>query len=290
MTGLEVLATGPLTLVQDLGRTGWVALGVGVSGAYDRGALRLANRLVGNREGAAALETVGAGLALRATSSCEVAVTGADGSLAVERDGRSIAVGRRSPLRLVAGDVLRVGPPTAGVRSYLAVRGGLTVPVTLGSGSRDTLSRLGPAPLAVGDVIAIGRGAGALPHVDQAAVRPASGPLRVVLGPRDDWFTPDAVRMLLSTPWTVTSAADRVGIRLDGPPLTRRDAGRELPSEPVVTGSLQVPPDGRPVLLGPDHPTTGGYPVIAVVVDAHLDRLAQVVPGQILDVREVNPR
>jgi biotin-dependent carboxylase-like uncharacterized protein len=290
VTGLEVLATGPLTLVQDLGRTGWAALGVGVAGAFDRGALRLANRLVGNREGAAALETVGAGLALRATSSCEVAVTGADGSLAVERDGRSIAVGRRSPLRLVAGDVLRVGPPTTGVRSYLAVRGGLTVPVTLGSGSRDTLSRLGPAPLAVGDVVAIGRGAVALPHVDQAAVRPASGPLRVVLGPRDDWFTADAVRTLLSTPWTVTSAADRVGIRLDGPPLTRRDAARELPSEPVVTGSLQVPPDGRPVLLGPDHPTTGGYPVIAVLVDADLDRLAQVVPGQILDVREVNPR
>ena len=290
MTGLEVLATGPLTLVQDLGRTGWAALGVGVAGAYDRGALRLANRLVGNREGAAALETVGAGLALRATSSCEVAVTGADGSLAVERDGRSIAVGRRSPLRLVAGDVLRVGPPTTGVRSYLAVRGGLTVPVTLGSGSRDTLSGLGPAPLAVGDVVAIGRGAVALPHVDQAAVRPASGPLRVVLGPRDDWFTADAVRTLLSTPWTVTSAADRVGIRLDGPPLTRRDAARELPSEPVVTGSLQVPPDGRPVLLGPDHPATGGYPVIAVLVDADRDRLAQVVPGQILDVREVNPR
>ena len=290
MTGLEVLATGPLTLVQDLGRTGWAALGVGVAGAFDRGALRLANRLVGNREGAAALETVGAGLALRATSSCEVAVTGADGSLAVERDGRSIAVGRRSPLRLVAGDVLRVGPPTTGVRSYLAVRGGLTVPVTLGSGSRDTLSGLGPAPLAVGDVVAIGRGAVALPHVDQAAVRPASGPLRIVLGPRDDWFTADAVRTLLSTPWTVTSAADRVGIRLDGPPLTRRDAARELPSEPVVTGSLQVPPDGRPVLLGPDHPTTGGYPVIAVLVDADLDRLAQVVPGQILDVREVNPR
>ena len=290
MTGLEVLATGPLTLVLDLGRTGWAALGVGVAGAFDRGALRLANRLVGNREGAAALETVGAGLALRATSSCEVAVTGADGSLAVERNGRSIAVGRRSPLRLVAGDVMRVGPPTTGVRSYLAVRGGLTVPVTLGSGSRDTLSGLGPAPLAVGDVIAIGRGAVALPHVDQAAVRPASGPLRIVLGPRDDWFTADAVRTLLSTPWTVTAAADRVGIRLDGPPLTRRDAARELPSEPVVTGALQVPPDGRPVLLGPDHPTTGGYPVIAVLVDADLDRLAQVVPGQILDVREVNPR
>jgi allophanate hydrolase subunit 2 len=164
------------------------------------------------------------------------------------------------------------------------------VPVTLGSGSRDTLSGLGPAPLAVGDVIPVGRGAVALPHVDQAAVRPASGPLRVVLGPRDDWFTADAVRTLLSTPWAVTSAADRVGIRLDGPALTRRDPARELPSEPVVTGSLQVPPDGRPVLLGPDHPTTGGYPVIAVVVDADLDRVAQAVPGQILDVREVNPR
>jgi biotin-dependent carboxylase-like uncharacterized protein len=290
VTNLEVVATGPLTLVQDLGRTGWASLGVGISGAYDRGALRLANRLVGNQESAAGFETLGAGLALRATATCEVAVTGADGDLTVERSGRSAAVGRRSPIRLVAGDVVRIGTSSSGIRSYVAARGGLSVPVTLGSGSRDTLSGLGPAPLAVGDVIAVGRGAVALPHVDQAAVRPAVGALRVVLGPRDDWFTADAVRTLLSTPWTVTSAADRVGIRLDGPTLTRRDPARELPSEPIVTGSLQVPPEGRPVLLGPDHPTTGGYPVIAVVVDADLDRLAQAVPGQILDVREVNSR
>jgi len=290
VTSLEVVATGPLTLVQDLGRTGWASLGVGISGAYDRGALRLANRLVGNREAAAGFETLGAGLALRATATCEVAVTGAEGHLTIERSGRSSHVGRRSPLRLVAGDVLRIGAPSSGVRSYVAARGGLAVPVTLGSGSRDTLAGLGPAPLAVGDLVTIGRGAVAVPHVDHAALRPASGPLRVVLGPRDDWFTTDAVRRLLSTPWTVTSAADRVGIRLDGPALTRRDPARELPSEPVVTGSLQVPRDGRPVLLGPDHPTTGGYPVIAVVVDADLDRLAQVVPGQILDVREVNSR
>ena len=290
MSALEVVATGPLTLVQDLGRVGWAALGVGSSGAFDRGALRLANRLVGNREGAPGLESLGAGLVLRATSSCVVAVTGAEGNLAVERSGRSTAVVRRSPLHLLADDLLRVGTPSVGLRSCVAVRGGLRVPMTLGSAARDTLADLGPEPVAVGDRLTTGSQAVAVPHVDHAPSRPASGPLHVVLGPREDWFTADAVRTLLSARWTVSTSADRVGIRLEGPPLPRRAPERELPSEPMVTGSIQVPPDGRPVLLGPDHPTTGGYPVIAVIVDADLDRLAHAVPGQILDVREVNSR
>ena len=290
MTGLEVLAPGALTLVQDLGRPGWAALGVGYAGAFDRGALRLANRLVGNRENATGLEALGAGLTLRTTASCLVAVTGTEGDLVVERAGRRHLAVRRSPLHLGAGEVITVGAPVGGLRTYLAVRGGLRVPTTLGSASRDTLAQLGPPPLATGTTLALGTQAMADPLVDHAPLRHATGPVRVVLGPRDDWFTADAVRLLVSAPWTVSGAADRVGIRLEGPSLPRRDAARELPSEPVVTGAVQVPSDGRPVLLGPDHPTTGGYPVIAVVVDADLDRLAQLVPGQILDVREVNAR
>lgn len=287
MTALEVVTAGPLSLVQDLGRHGWASLGVGDSGAFDRGALRLANRLVGNREGAAAIEALGAGLALRATGPCVVAVTGAEGGVTVVHDGRPRSVGRRAPLQLGAGDVLSVTGAVAGVRTYVAARGGLRVPATLGSCARDTLARLGPEPLAPGDALPIGNQAVANPLVDQAPPRRADGPLHVVLGPRDDWFTADAVRTLLTTTWTVTTAADRVGVRLDGPVLARRDPGRELPSEPLVTGALQVPPDGRPVVLGPDHPTTGGYPVIAVVRDDDVDRVAQLAPGDPVAFAEV---
>jgi len=130
-----------------------------------------------------------------------------------------------------------------------------------------------------GDLIPVGTAVAGAPNVDHAPVRPQSGPVPVVLGPRADWFTLAAVGDLLTSTWTVRPDSDRVGLRLDGPALRRRTPGRELPSEPMVTGALQVPPDGRPVILGPDRPTTGGYPVIAVVVDAHLDRLAQLRPG-----------
>ena len=287
MTALEVVSAGPLSLVQDLGRHGWTSLGVGDSGAFDRGALRLGNRLVGNREEAAAIEALGAGLALRATGPCVVAVTGAEGGVTVSREGRPRPVGRRAPLQLAAGDVLTVAGPVDGVRTYVAARGGVRVPTTLGSRARDTLARLGPEPLAPGDVLPLGSEAVANPLVDQAPLRRATGPLHVLLGPRDDWFSTDALRTLLTTTWTVTTAADRVGVRLDGPVLARRDPGRELPSEPLVTGALQVPPDGRPVVLGPDHPTTGGYPVIAVVRDDDVDRVAQLAPGDPLTFTEV---
>jgi allophanate hydrolase subunit 2 len=109
-----------------------------------------------------------------------------------------------------------------------------------------------------------------------------------VAGPRDDWFEEGALDVLVGATWTVTPASDRVGVRLDGPPLVRRDPARELASEPVVTGALQVPPSGRPVVLGPDRPTTGGYPVVAVVVDADLDRLAQARPGDPLSFTLAN--
>jgi biotin-dependent carboxylase-like uncharacterized protein len=288
VTTLEVLATGPLTLVEDLGRPGWAAMGVGRSGAFDRGALRLANRLVGNREDAACLEALAGGLALRAADACVVAVTGADGPLEITRRDRTTEVSRRSPLHLLPGDVIGVGAPSSGLRSYVALRGGVRAAPSLGSASRDTLAALGPEPLAVGDVVGAAARALGHPAVDHAASRARLGPLRVLLGPRDDWFTDDAVALLLGSPWVVSPRSDRIGVRLDGPVLTRRHPGVELPSEPVVPGSIQVPPDGRPVVLGPDAPTTGGYPVVAVVVDSDLDRLAHVVPGQILDIREMN--
>lgn len=272
---IEVVASGPRTLVQDLGRPGWAQYGVGPSGAFDRGALRLANRLVGNREDAAGLEALGGGLVLRAVAPVVVAVTGADGLLTVS--GR--AADRRAPLHLAPGDELALGHPSAGLRAYVAVRGGIAAPRTFGSASTDTLAGLGPAPVAPGDRLALGSAGSGHPHIDHAPQRPSDGPLRLVPGPRDDWFDDGALDLLLATAWTVTPQSDRIGVRLDGPALARRAGLGELPSEPVVTGALQVPPDGRPVLLGPDRPTTGGYPVIGVVIDEDLDRAAQLTPG-----------
>jgi biotin-dependent carboxylase-like uncharacterized protein len=275
---IEVVSPGPLTLVEDLGRPGFARWAVAPAGAFDRAALRLANRLVGTAESAAGLETLG-GLVLRIGVDCVVAVTGASGPLHVVRAGVRAGRDRSAPLHLRAGDLVEVGTPTDGLRAYLAVRGGLDAMPVLGSRSRDTLAGLGPEPLQGGDVLRVGAAVVGAPHVDHAAVRPWSGPLRVVLGPRMDWFTLAGVNDLLTSVWTVRADSDRVGIRLDGPALRRRAPDRELPSEPMVTGALQVPPDGRPVILGPDRPSTGGYPVIAVVVDADLDRLAQLRPG-----------
>ncbi|GAA2532427.1 5-oxoprolinase subunit C family protein [Streptomyces koyangensis] len=276
---LEILAPGPLATVQDLGRPGLAAVGVGASGAADRSALRLANRLVGNPEGAAAVEATLGGLAVRALRPVTVAVTGAPTPLSTG------AV--RSVIQLAEGERLELGTPLAGLRSYLAVRGGITVPEVLGSRSRDVLAALGPPPLAPGDVLPAGPASAAFPCVDLAPVRTPFGgepELRVALGPRDDWFTPEAVRRLLAGPWTVGAASDRVGMRLEGPALERA-VGGELPSEGMVPGALQVPPGGRPVLFLADHPVTGGYPVIACVLRADLDLAAQARPGQTLRFR-----
>ena len=288
MTALEVVSPGPLTLVEDLGRPGWAGLGVGRSGAFDRGALRLANRLVGNREDAPALEALAGGLTLGSVGAAVVAVTGADGPVALTRRGRTTYVSRRSPLHLEPGDVLQLEAPSEGLRSYVALRGGVRAPSALGSSSRDVLAAIGPEPLRAGDVVASGTRAVDHPHIDHAPHRSVLGPIHVLMGPRQEWFTDDAVRLLVTSRWTVTPRSNRVGVRLGGPPLARRHPGAELPSEPVVPGAIQVPADGQPVVLGPDAPTTGGYPVIAVVLDADLDRLAHVVPGQILDIRETN--
>jgi biotin-dependent carboxylase-like uncharacterized protein len=275
---LEVLAPGPLTTVQDLGRSGLGALGVGHSGAADVPALRLANRLLGNRETAAALEVTFGGLELVAHGAMTVVVTGAPCPLSV--DGR--VEGAYAVVRVPDGGTVRLGTPCTGLRSYLAVRGGVDVPEVLGSRSTDTLATLGPASLVPGDRLPVGTAADGHPCVDVAPVRvPAAGDvaLRVVDGPRADWFTAAARDALVSAAYDVSAASNRVGMRLSGPELARsRD--EELPSEGMVCGALQVPPSGQPTLFLADHPVTGGYPVIAVVVPADVPRAAQVRPGQ----------
>jgi len=285
MKALVVEQARPATTVQDLGRPGLVRLGVGESGAVDRRSLRLANRLLGNAEDAAVLEVTLGGLAVRARGDLLVSVTGAVGPLSVDDRG----VAGNSVVALPDASVLTVGTPAGGLRSYLAVRGGIDVPPVLGSRSTDVMSGLGPPPVEQGAVLSVGPSPGDWPVVDLAAV-PAPPDdeveLRVVTGPRDDWFTPAAMESLLQASYEVTSDSNRVGMRLHGPALDRA-VDDELPSEGVVRGALQVPSGGQPVLFLADHPVTGGYPVIAVVIGDDVDRAGQARPGQHLRFRRV---
>jgi biotin-dependent carboxylase-like uncharacterized protein len=279
---LTVLAPGPFATIQDGGRVGWASIGVPRSGAADRSSADLANRLVGNLPEAAVVEVTAGGLRLRAERTILVAVTGAP--LPVSVGGREVPF--NGPVTVPAGGVLALGLPTAGLRTYVAVRGGIDAPPVLGSRSTDTLSGLGPAPLAAGDRLAVGRLAGEEPVVDVAAVRPPSADpvLRVLPGPRRDWLVPEAWTALTTQAWTVTADSNRVGLRLSGPRLERaRDD--ELPSEGLVPGAIQVPPDGAPVLFLADHPVTGGYPVLAVVVTPDLATVGQLRPGDVIRFR-----
>ncbi|WP_235561320.1 urea amidolyase family protein [Microbacterium sp. Leaf151] len=273
---LRVMTPGAFTTVQDLGRPGRAALGVARSGALDRAALRIANRLVGNDEGAAGLEIAMGGLVARAETATWVCVTGA--LVDVDIDGRSVDAYK--PVLVPPGAELRIGPARAGLRIYLAARGGVVAPAALGSRSRDVLAGLGPDPVAAGDALRVGVPASAIPVVDTFpwSVPPSLLEVRVTVGPRADWFAPGAQPALRGATWTVSSHADRVGIRFDGPALERTRLD-ELPSEGMRPGAIQVPPHGRPVVLLADGPVTGGYPVIAVVTDAALDALAQARPG-----------
>jgi biotin-dependent carboxylase-like uncharacterized protein len=275
---LAVAQTGPLALVQDLGRPGLAHLGVCRAGAADRRSHTLANRLVGNPEDSATLEITLGGFSARVLGGAvDIAVTGADPRPTV--DGSPFGI--NSIHRIGEGQVLTLGTPVAGLRSYLAVRGGIDITPVLGSRSFDTLSGIGPQPVRPGDLIPIGRPAAAIPGIAQAPVAPiAAGrvDLTVVPGPRQDWFVdPDA---LIRSEWVVSERSDRVGVRLTGPPLHHRWPDRQLPSEGATRGSIQIPPNGEPVILGPDHPITGGYPVIGVVIDADTDTLVQLRPGQ----------
>lgn len=285
---LRVLDPGPRTLVQDLGRPGLAHLGVGAAGAMDRAAHRLANRLVGNPEHAATLEVLLGGLVLALPTGAWVAVTGGTGPVTL--DGRPVAP--RTAVRAERdGAELRLGMLEHGLRAILAVRGGVDVPPALGSRSRDTLAGLGPPPLAEGDALPIGAEPPTpVPAIDLVPLDPPTDgavELAVRPGPRRDWFERAAWQALLDAEWTVSARSDRTGVRLDGPVLAREPSavGRELPSEGMLPGSIQVSPDGAPTVLGPDAPVTGGYPVIAVVTDAALDLLAQLRPGQPVRLR-----
>jgi biotin-dependent carboxylase-like uncharacterized protein len=274
---IELLRTGMLATVQDGGRVGHAHLGVPRSGAADQTSYRLANRLVGNPESAACLEFTLGAAAVRFHRAVGIAVTGAPCS--VRLGGRHVPMGQWN--YAIAGDVLELGMPDYGLRTYVAFSGGLTVPPVLGSRSTDTLSGLGPAPLRAGHLLTVGRHHTAPPPGPDVVVTPVPGGSHIVLayrpGPRDDWFPANALTRLESAQWEVTAQSDRVGARLAGPQLPT--AGDGLPSEGMVLGSIEVPPSGQPIVFLADHPATGGYPVIGVVETEDVAVLAQTRPG-----------
>ncbi len=309
---LTVLSPGLQSLLQDFGRSGLSDLGVSRAGIADEAAALQANRLVGNTAESPVLEVLHAGLQLRAERDLVLAASGAEPELAISPDAESSgsegstpdssASARTAPLRapflLAAGETLSVGAPHRGMRTVLAVRGGFLAEPVLGSVSADTMSGLGPAPLQTGQSLRVGREprrpVGA---PEPAAEIPDAGPvtLRFTYGPREDWFSATEARRLTEQDWLVTQDSDRIGIRLDVDPsdpqarALERSAGGELPSEGVVRGSLQMPPAGKPVLFLNDHPVTGGYPVIGVVIDQDLPRAAQLAPGQSIRLTAVDP-
>jgi biotin-dependent carboxylase-like uncharacterized protein len=285
---VRVRRAGALTTIQDCGRPGYAHLGVPRSGALDAPAHHLANRLAGNPPGAAVLETTLTGVTVAAECAVTAAVTGARAVVRV--DGEPGPSGQA--IELGPGQALEVRAARSGVRSYLAFSGGLDAARVLGSASADLLSGLGPAPLADGDRLRLGPlggpdGApdgqpgcalGDLPAV-ASAQDGAGGPAELLIypGPRHDWLASPGLAALEDGPWTVSPDSNRVGLRLAGPAVQRRRG--ELASEGLVAGAIQALPDGNLVLFLADHPTTGGYPVIAVVDPACLPACAQARPG-----------
>lgn len=281
---LEVVRAGALTTIQDLGRAGHAHLGVPRSGAADAGAHRRANAAVGNPPEAATLETTLLGCTVRARDEVALAVEGARCDVFVG----GVRAPWGAPFRVRRGQVVEVGPAHAGLRSYVAVSGGIDVPPVLGSRATDTLSGMGPAPVQDGDLLPVGASA-ERPSPARLSVRglahgpePASaGVVEVVAGPRQEWLSLEGWEALALASWRVGAQSNRVGVRLEGEPLARaRDD--EIPSEGIVTGAVQLPPSGLPVIFLPDHPTTGGYPVIAVATEAGIAAVAQARPGDTL--------
>ena len=272
---ITVIDAGSLSTVQDLGRRAYGHLGVPQAGAADSTSLRVANRLLGNADEAAVLEMTTRGAVLRFETGTAVALAGARTEATL--DGEPVPMYQSVLVR--AGATLRIGRISEGWRTYLAVAGGISVPPVLGSRSSDTLSGLGPAPLVAGSRLPIAT----FDLVGGFYLR--SPPrfqremhLRVLPGPHDDWFTESALQTLAGTTYHVSAQSDRTGLRLDGAILSRARQ-EELPSAGMTTGAIQVTGGGQPIVLLPNHGSTGGYPVIATVISADAPMLGQLGPG-----------
>lgn len=279
-----MLSTGLQATIQDNGRPGHGHLGVPRAGAMDRLALAQANRLVGNPPDTAAVEFLLGGLTVRFTEAVSFCLAGAP----VAAYLNSAPVSRNAWTYARPGDVLTAGPPAYGLWSYLAVAGGIDVEPVLSSRSTDSLSGLGPAPLAPGDLLPIGSVEGTPAVPSDVFVENVSAGQRLELGfhwgPRDDWFTGQARRMFRTATWRVSSEVNRIAARLTGPRLCHQRLD-QLPTEGVHPGSIQVPPSGQPLVFLANHPPTGGYPVIGVLCESDLGRMAQAAPGTMVTMR-----
>jgi biotin-dependent carboxylase-like uncharacterized protein len=278
---IRVLEPGPQTTVQDLGRPGHLRYGIPPSGPLDRHALVLANRLVGNEDGAAGLECTVLGPRLEFQAPGAFAVTGA--AMPVSVNGSEAPAWTTVPVK--PGDVLKLGPARAGVRSYVAVAGGIDVPLALGSRSTYLRGRLGGLEgraLRKEDVLRLVSAATPrVRRVRSAAIPDLAGAptIRVVLGPQDDRFTEDGLATLVGSEYEMLPQSDRMGARLHGPPIAHR-RGHDIVSDGIALGSIQVPGDGQPIALLVDRQSTGGYTKVATVCSFDIGRLGQVKPGQ----------
>lgn len=288
MTNLVVKSCGPMTSLQDWGRIGYQRFGVSPSGAMDRRCLAMANALVGNAPGTAAIEFMNLG----GSFTCEggelpVALAGAGCTASIN----DTPVAPNTTIVLQDGDTLHVGHPRTGTFAYLAVAGGFLIEPQLGSLSfhpRSHLGGLNGAPLKAGDCLPC--------HPDAQPFAPMhlpldpweeTGPIRVMMGPQDDYFTEDAIRTFLSAEFTVSPQADRMGFQLNGPQLEHAK-GFNIVSDGIVDGHIQVPGSGLPIVLMRDRQTAGGYPKIATIISADLARFAQLRPGSPVRFRAVS--
>jgi len=281
---MEVIRPGLLDMVMDLGRPGFRSQGVPEGGAADAPALILANRLLGNADNAAGLEMVLRGPRLRFAQGGRIALAGAD--MGARLDGVPVPAGRI--MDVPPGGELELGLAEKGLRGYLAVAGGIDVPLLLGSRATFLPGGFGGwqgRALKVGDVLPVG--VAAVSRKGVFTQISGDGPLRILPGPQLAGFADAALGALTADEFSVTADANRLGLRLSGPALEY--AGGELASQAVLPGAIQVPPDGQPIILGWDGPVTGGYPVIAGIIAADLPRLAQLRPGDVLAFTFVTP-
>ena len=280
MTVIQVQAPGLFTTVQDLGREGFGPMGVSASGAADPISLRLGNRLVGNAEGGAGLEMTLLGGAFLFPEGAIVALVGSD--FGASLDG--VPVGPWTSVEAIPGQTLRLGPTRSGARCYLCVQGGVAVKPFLGSASTHFLSGLGGLdgrPLRKGDILNIGSdppsfrkrtiASQALRHLSPRKV------LRVTPGPQSDWFPESSQHLFCASAYRVAEESNRMGLRLEGPPIPP-PSGREMISEGVALGAIQIPHGGQPIILFVEQQTTGGYPKIANVISADLPSVGQLRP------------
>ncbi|KAJ6031356.1 hypothetical protein N7540_002088 [Penicillium herquei] len=294
----NVIAAPFPALFQDYGRRGYSSQGVSASGALDRPSLKAANRVVGNPVNTPCLEIMPGGFSFESTTRVVIGHAGAPCLVTIQdAGGHTRTVTNLQPTALEPGDVVTFGHAQAGVRCYLAVRGGFDVNEVLGSAATDILANLGPKPVTAGTALKLRNSRCNLMSVSLYETSTLALPkahdvmiLDVVLGPRTDWFTAKGVETFIQQEWNVTPDSSRVGIRLSGDiSIERENSHIELPSEGTVKGAIQVPHTGQPVLFLGDHPLTGGYPVIGAVAEHHLDLIGQLPVNTKIRFRPLAP-